>query len=106
METVRVKIYIFLFFIWLTPVRFSLLSENLIFLISYLPQRHLGKANGLSLRKAKLEKDAQLLHYMDMAMQREGLDILAEDALDNVRFGLGDLGRNRERVRRRKIDRN
>ncbi|XP_005106079.2 LETM1 domain-containing protein 1 [Aplysia californica] len=46
--------------------------------------RHLSKANGMSLRRRKLVKDGLMLHYMDKAMIREGIEDLPDEELDQA----------------------
>ncbi|XP_059160933.1 LETM1 domain-containing protein 1-like [Physella acuta] len=51
--------------------------------------RHLSKSLGLSVRRKKLIKDALFLHFIDKAMQREGIDIMEEEELDKACYWRG-----------------
>ncbi|BFZ21831.1 hypothetical protein BsWGS_24870 [Bradybaena similaris] len=46
--------------------------------------RHLGKSLGLSVRRKRLVKDALLLHYMDVAILREGINNMTDEELDKA----------------------
>ncbi|KAH9495741.1 hypothetical protein Btru_013161 [Bulinus truncatus] len=46
--------------------------------------RHLGKALGLSLRRKKLIKDALFLHFIDIAMTREGFSSMSDEELNKA----------------------
>ncbi|KAK7113142.1 LETM1 domain-containing protein 1-like [Littorina saxatilis] len=63
--------------------------------------RHLGKLNKMSLRKKWLKHDAMLLHYADLAMEREGIENMTDFEMERACFwrGLNPVGLpKRERI--------